>query len=294
MNYVRSDNPRLADLRLRYSLIEADPNSHLTWTEEYCHREIDLPNFRADGAYLWQSRDRNTESNYRITHEYLQDLDKYCLFERLSEDGRFGAEIFCGGSGKILSRDLLDSMSELYFLEEVASVISGKSVHIWDIGAGYGRFTHRLLEAKQDASVTCMDAVAVSTFLCEFYVRFRNVDARVHVVPLYELLQQTELRAPDIAVNIHTFSECSMRAIAWWLKFLSDREVRYLLIVPNAHSCGGRKLLAPGAHGKEEYSCLLDESGYRLVHWRPKYLDPVVQEHGISPTCYYLYQLRGS
>jgi hypothetical protein len=38
----------------------------------------------------------------------------------------------------------------------------------------------------------------------------------------------------DLAMNVHSFSECSSRAIAWWLDLLSRAEDPYIIFVPNA------------------------------------------------------------
>ena len=54
----------------------------------------------------------------------------------------------------------------------------------------------------------CVDAVAISTFICEYYLGFRGADDRASVVPLDELDSLLALQPIDLAVNIHSFSEC--------------------------------------------------------------------------------------
>src|SRR4030095_8950303 len=80
-------------------------------------------------------------------------------------------------------------------------------------------------------SYTCVDAVPVSTFLCEFYLKYRGLANLVQVVPMDELEQR--LSSYDLALNIHSFSECTYAAIEWWLRKLKQLRVRYLMIVPN-------------------------------------------------------------
>ena len=56
-------------------------------------------------------------------------------------------------------------------------------LRLLDIGAGYGRLAHRLAESVPATEIMCTDAVPASTFLSEFYLRFRGVDNRATAVP---------------------------------------------------------------------------------------------------------------
>jgi hypothetical protein len=134
----------------------------------------------------------------------------------------------------------------------------------------------------------CTDAVAVSTFVSDYYLRFRGVDKAV-VIPLDEI--ETALRGHpvDLAINIHSFSECRMQAIEWWIRLLSRHRVKNLMIVPAQSTSRGERLLTD--HG-QEFLPLLEQYGYRTVLKEPKYLDPVVQEFGLQPTWHHLLEFR--
>ena len=85
----------------------------------------------------------------------------------------------------------------------------------------------------------CTDAIATSTFLSEYYLGFRGVAGGTgsppRVVPLHELESTIAPGEVDIAVNIHSFSECSPAAIEAWLAFLARPTASaHLMVVPNA------------------------------------------------------------
>jgi len=136
----------------------------------------------------------------------------------------------------------------------------------------------------------CTDAVAESTFLSEYHVQFRQVDDKVHVVPLDTIEERLQGTQIDLAVNIHSFSECTLEAIEWWLSLLRDNRVKNLFIVPNPSDHGGERL---AMNSGEDFSELLEKYGYALQVKAPKYEDPLVQKYGVSPTFYYLFELMG-
>ena len=54
--------------------------------------------------------------------------------------------------------------------------------------------------------------MAASTFVSDYYLRFRNASKAV-VVPLDEIETWLTSQKVDIAINIHSFSECQLSAI---------------------------------------------------------------------------------
>lgn len=291
---------RLRELSERYRHSGHPVLGHSLWDDEFVAREVDLAHFRGDMAYVWQLRDLNAEVHYLVTLLYLMSADRLDLLDRLGEDGAFGARTYRLGE-RTVSRDLLDSVSEICFLEETLHLSEREQTSVLDIGAGYGRLAHRLAEAFGDkVHVSCVDAVATSTFLCEYYLSYRGVQDRTTVVPLDELDAHLADHPIDLAVNIHSFSECTAATIAGWLDVLAAHDVAHLMIVPNAWVHGGTRLESledmgdPGRPQRHtDFEPLLAERGYRLVTRRPKYSDALVQRHGISPTHYWLFA-RGS
>lgn len=174
---LRSSSARLGDLRRRYVGHPAAERS--LWTDRYIDREVTLSQFRRDNAYVHQSRGMTTV-NYVVGGLYARSVDELGLLERLSEDGLFG-NLRVQVDGRLMSRDLLDSVLEISFLERELQVSQRTGLTTLDVGGGYGRLVHRLVEALPNLELAlCTDAVAESTFISEYYLRFRGVtDPRI-------------------------------------------------------------------------------------------------------------------
>jgi hypothetical protein len=286
--YLRPDNPRLVDLRERYKTCDSRVTTPDIWKQDYVGPQ-DILTFRADNAYLWQRREPNMhETGYALTEFYVRVIDSLGFLEKLSEDDLFGAYTFVFDT-KLVSRDLLDSILEMYFLERHLGLSSRKNFNVLDVGAGYGRLAHRMTTAVPGlGAYLCTDGVAVSTFICEYYLRFRGLTDKARVVPLYEVDNVMEEQAVDLAINIHSFSECTLSAIDWWLSLLERHGIRYLMVVPNGDDDHKGELLL--TNDGKDFGGLIESRGYRLVAQDPKFGDPIVQKYAISPTHHYLFE----
>ena len=129
----------------------------------------------------------------------------------------------------------------------------------------------------------------VSTFISEHYLRYRGVDARAQVIPLHEIRSTLRRYPVDVAINIHSFSECPLEAIAWWMALLREQSVRRLMVVPNVVGADGVTMLT---FDGQDFSRVLTDHGYRLVARDPKYLDPLVQKYGPNPAVHFLFELQ--
>lgn len=252
----------------------------------------DLLYFRGDNAYVWQLRGLNMNVlGYALAAYYVKSIDRLGLFDSLAEDEHFGNVTFII-NGKAVSRDLLDSILELDFLDRHLNIGSVENVNILDVGAGYGRLAYRTLSAFPNIqSYFCTDAVAISTFICGYYLRFRGLNNNAHVIPLDQLETVLSEQTIEVALNIHSFSECNLAAINWWVGLLAKYRVRYFVIVPNTHSYESAPLLAAGG---EDFMGILQCHGYKLEVMEPKYRDPLVQAYGMNPAYYYLFELAGA
>lgn len=290
-DYLTVDNPRLKELQQRYSHFQSNASIPIVWTDEYVQSN-NLQSFRGDNCYVWQTRDPNCdEINYCLTSYYVKAIDHLGLLEKIHEDGMFGAHTFSINSHQV-SRDLLDSINELHFLEKHLKLSDIKDLNILDIGAGYGRLAHRTANTFSNLSnYSCTDAVPESTFLSEYHIKFRGLEEKVTVVPLDEIEEHLQNQQIDLAVNIHSFSECSLEAIDWWLSLLSQNEIKHLFIVPNGSDHNGKRL---ALNDGEDFSGIVEQYGYKLQVKTPKYNDPTVQKYGVSPTHYYLFKFEKS
>ena len=276
---LRSDSPQLASLEARYAaaaeqgVLAAVPTQ---WHSGFLKRNLSMAWFRGDNAYVWQFRHLGTAAKIRMYLSLLDvaGRDRLGLLDKLDEDGLFGAWTFTYGDRKPVSRDLLDSVNEISYLDDQMGLSGIDGLRVLDIGAGYGRLAHRMSAGLSNlAAYDCIDGVATSTFLCDYYREFRGMPESVRVVPLDEHEKLGERY--DLAVNIHSFSECSLEAINWWLDRIAERDVEWLLIVPNEPD----ELLSTELDGsfKPFRQDVLDR-GYELVDSRPVHQDDELRE----------------
>ena len=88
----------------------------------------------------------------------------------------------------------------------------------------------------------------------------------VAVVALDRVDAELEPGSFDLAVNIHSFSECTHAAVEWWVELLERLAVPRVLIVPNEPT----ELLTLEADGsRRDFAALLERAGYRLAVREP-------------------------
>lgn len=288
--YLQKTNPMLRDLQARYAAFNSEATTPLVWTDAHVS-DYDILFFRGDNAYVWQLRGVNMNvMAYALTTYYVNSIDVSGLIESLAEDESFGNFTF-EIDNKRVSRDLLDSIIEIQFLERHLDISRAGNLTMLDIGAGYGRLAHRVVSALPNvAEYICTDTHPISSFVSDYYLRYRGLEGRAKVVPLDEIEDALQSRTVDIAVNIHSFSECRTAAIAWWLALLEKQHVRYLMIVPNSDYEDSGEVLR--TNDGIDFTGLVEKHGYRLVAKEPKYRDPVVQAYAINPTYHHLFELR--
>lgn len=274
---LRVDNPRLKMLRHAYAALDLPVCEQSRWNRDSVDAFLDLRYFRGDTLITWHYREsrRVTELKYFLFWRYVREHDHLGLLDKLEEDGAFGCWTFSyPGSGRI-SRDLLQSVGELSFLDRTIGLANRLSLRILDIGAGYGRLAHRTGTAfDQLTDYCCVDAIPESTFLCEYYLNHRRVMPPCRIVPLHELDGALKPGSFDLAVNVHSFSECTHAAVTWWLEKLRSLRVPQLLLVPNEPT----ELLSLEADGtRRDFVPQLEEAGYRLSVREPVIGDPAVR-----------------
>jgi len=284
-DYLREDNPRLQELQRRY---EGHPASHRSlWSHHYLATELKLDQFRADNVYVHQSRSAS-KASYILTAYYVQSVDKLGLLNTLGDDDLFGNYLVSFNGDLLVGRELLDAVLEINFLNDKLGLADLDNPVIIDIGAGYGRLAHRLVQAiPKLETVLCTDAIPESTFLSEFYLRFRGCESKARVIPLDEVEGELGNQPVDLAINVHSFGECPLRSIKWWLDLVSSNRIKYLFIVPNGEALGSWE---PDDTNIDYLPLLLDR-GYKMVVKQPNYKGASsVQKHGLYPCYYYLFE----
>ena len=271
-------SPRLQELRRAYAASGAPVTVPSVWNDDLLGSQLDLKYFRGESPYVWHYREwpRSMALKYFIYTEYVGRRDDRGLLGKLDEDGAFGCWTFEYPGYPRVSRDLLDSANELLFLNRQLGVLDQPGLRVLDIGAGYGRAAHRMIQAGSDVEdYCCVDAVPESTFICEYYLHYRGCSPPARVVPLHELDRNIEPRHFNLAVNIHSFSECSYDAIGWWMDWLERLRVPDLLIIPNDPD----ELLAFESDGtRRDFRPLVERAGYELSVCEPVLDEPAVRE----------------
>lgn len=272
---LNADNPRLVELRRRYAGAGLPTLKHTWWTQEYVDKTLNLTCFRGDNAYVWQTRHMpDAHLRYFLYATDVAARDSLGLFGRLTEDGAFGCWVYRSRRFPALSRDLLDSVNEINFLERHAGISKAQDLGVLDIGAGYGRLAHRFSEALPNLrQYDCTDGVAESTFLSEVYLDFRKC-AKTRVVPGDETHRVHGGRV-DLAINVHSFSEMSLAAIECWLDLVRELRVRYLFIVPNDAEAF---LTIEPDNTRRDFLGAIESRGYREVAREPAIADHDVRE----------------
>lgn len=272
------DNPRLADLRMRYAGLDLPVLVASRWNSGAVKDFLDLRYFRGETMITWHYRElpRITALKYFVFVRYIQGRDPDGLLAKLSEDGSFGCWSFSYAGYGRFSRDLLESVNELAFLERQLEISKRSNYRVLDIGAGYGRLAHRMVEAYPAlADYCCVDAVPESTFLSDYYLDYRGCKPRARVAALDALDTELVPGTFDLAVNIHSFPECTYDAVAWWIGLIARLHVPRLLVVPNEPT----ELLTLERDGsRRDFAPLIERAGYRLVCREPTIGDPAVRE----------------
>lgn len=275
------DNPRLLALKDRYSKNTELPHSFWNSWEKH----LELTRFRGEDNYVSQAYIRQNTRRYELSYAYIEATDSLGLLDKLSEDDLFGIKLWEFVPGKRVSRDLLDAILEITFLKQAMGFNFEDRLRVLDIGAGYGRFAYRFNTVSPASKITCIDPIATSTFLSEFYLKFRKCPG-TDIVPFDEF-SSLQGRTFDVAANIHSWSECTKQFIGWWLDRLVELKVPYLFIVPHVPEL--ETVETNGLH--LTYDDELEKRGFKLVLRRQKFsASKLVQSAGIFPTDYRLYQ----
>jgi SAM-dependent methyltransferase len=274
---LREDNPRLVELRKSYARLPWPVCAHSRWDPKNVNGFLSLQYFRGDTVFLWHYRDSDelAQLKYFVYLRYLLERDHLGLLDKLEEDGAFGCWTYEFPGYKRCSRDLLDSVNELLFLDRRLSLARRKGLTVLDIGAGYGRLAYRAAQGLEGVSAyCCVDAVPESTFLSEYYADFRGVSPPVRVVALPDVpnLPPGEF---DLAINVHSFSECPLAAIEWWMHLVASLRVPHLFLVPNERE----GFLSTEEDGtRKDYLTAIEASGYHCVAEEWAFDDPAVRK----------------
>jgi len=194
--------------------------------------------------------------------------DRLGLLPEFAEDAALGIMRFRLAGGEVVSQDQVISAFDLGLLAGWVGFGRGDAPLLIDVGAGYGRLTHRFLQAFPSAHAMALDAVPGTSALAEFYLGFRGCAGRVVVGGPRRLLEPLPAGAPRVAVNIHSWSEAPLASIEGWLDLLDGAGVEWLLLV--THDRSAVTLEADGSH--LPMLPAIAAAGWALLEDRPRFL----------------------
>jgi hypothetical protein len=293
---LRRDNPALLDLRKRYAASGLPVVTPSTWwNQDRLSSYLDFAYFRGDNAYVYAYREQGdlvSRARFFLYARYIQQRDPRGLLSSLKEDGAFGCWTYDYDGLPTVSRDLLDSINEIYFLDRHYDVFNRPNLRILDIGAGYGRMADRMLNALPNiSSYYCTDGIPDSTFICSYNLKYRNLTDRAKLLPLDEFQSTLQPGQIDLAMNIHSFSECTLEAVTWWLQQLVRLKVGYFLLIPNEPD---ELLTREADDSRKSFRPVLEQLGFEQVATELIYQDKGMAEFMLTNDRMILFKIKSA
>jgi SAM-dependent methyltransferase len=231
-----------------------------------------LPFFARCPIYVEQNS--LSREQFETVARYVKDQGPIDMDGR-ARDAEFGGRVVNTPLGPV-TRMWLDSNVEFAFLRRHLGPTLGVP-RVLDIGAGYGRFAVTI--APHVKSVTCVDAVPISTACCRDYCGRFN---KAIQVPTIQEFAAKEGQSFDLAVNIHSWNECTLEQVTNWLNVLGEMKVPFLFTVSHGTLHGPEKAYYSWNHGQPSYRPAI-EARYDLV---------AEEELGLSGHPHALWRLR--
>ena len=213
-----------------------------------------LPNFAASPIYV-QQRSQSQDEFERAAEECAALANNYDPYGKV-RDEEFGALVRTTKAMGRITRMWIDSNIEIDFVTRHV----GCDFRMLDIGAGYGRLAVPMSTFAK--AYYCVDPVPISVEICTGYCARFAPD--VQVLPVAELLSEAPTMKIDMAINIHSWNECSIAQIRRWLSVLDELRVPLLFTVSNGQISGGRSAYSSWGGRGESWRPLL-EAQYELI-----------------------------
>ena len=230
-------------------------------------------NFRGENAFVWQEKQGDNKETYIEYYKIIKSIDKDNLLNKTFECGSYGCKSYDFDNIKI-SRDLLDSLIEIYFLKSFFPNLNELS--LLEIGGGYGRLCKRYLDCIPSSKYYITDAIPQSTFYSKLYLK----EKKDSVINLYDIPEKIKSLKIDIAVNIHSFPECNINDIEWWIKLIDSNKIKYIFYVPNNPKSTPEFM--PSNNGKSILN-LFNKYNYKVRHYKNMYKELNIKYSYVVP-----------
>jgi len=191
-----------------------------TWEEQV---RVVLPLFAQSPAYVHQPD--YAQDELESVCEALQQCDIDVAGKQ--RDAEHGGRVYATRALGPVTRMWVDSAVEIMFLRRTLAqcCIDMKTLDVLDVGAGYGRLAVAMRPFVK--SYTCVDPVSTSVEVCKQYTARYAADVEVFDIPTF----RATVRHYDLAVNVHSWNECSLRQVENWLLALEALRVPLLFTV---------------------------------------------------------------
>lgn len=189
-----------------------------------------LPQFAASPIYVQQRSQTQQDFENAADHVSRRPLiDPEGKLRDVEFGGISRQTKACGG----VTRMWLDSETEIDFLLRHLWLADK---HVLDIGAGYGRLAVPL--SRFVSRYHTVDAVPISTEISRHYLARFAPSVQVHDIGSFSRTYPS--LKTDLAINIHSWNECSVEQIDNWLTVLEEMRVPWLFTVSNGSLRNGK------------------------------------------------------
>ncbi len=228
------------------------------WSDWQDKVRASLPNFCAHPIYVDQGQfeeEFNKVSHYVANHVCsCEAMMPIIDIEGKTRDAEYGARVVHTAHLGPVTRMWLDSNVELDFVRR--HIPSARRV--LDIGAGYGRLA--VAGRAMFDRYVCVDAVPISTEVCRAYCGRFASRTEIPSLPDFLAIYRDNYSDIDLAINIHSWNECTRAQISAWLDVLGEIGIPYLFTV---------------SHGQNDAS--IEQSYYAWEEGRPSWR-PLIEE----------------
>lgn len=191
-----------------------------------------LPNFAKCPVYVEQTS--VPEARFEEVANRVLARGSFDMSGRF-RDEEFGARVVKTSCGYV-TRMWLESEEEINFALRNLPKLSG-GINAVEIGAGYGRLAVPF--SSLCSRYVCVDPIPISTQICRDYcARFAPIVEVPSLPDFLALKNRGNEYKFDLAINIHSWNECTLEQIEWWLTMLRELDVPYLFTVSHGQMSG--------------------------------------------------------
>lgn len=224
------DEKRIGEIQDR-TLGKLSEKSMWNFWEVLVRANIGDGDFQVAKNHLYVAQPSPNDADYESLAKLVKSIPLH-RFVRQHQclDMKYGALGIPTSLG-LVNRMWLDAVIEADFIRRHC----GNFDSVLEIGSGYGRLALLLPLMLPIDNYYCVDAVPISTYLCEWYIAQNNGMAQTLTIS-----ELPDVKA-NLVINIHSWSECSRDQVSGWLEVVDACGAEWLFTKPHDEnfSCWG-------------------------------------------------------